>query len=78
MILSMIVDVLPQSENFWDRLGAGYYDINRNTRLDFDGSPAEARYRAERVRGVPSQEPQGAVSEEGITMQIEMHQKNTQ
>jgi hypothetical protein len=43
-----VIDVLPQSEKFWDRLGAGTYDINHNTRLDFEGSPAATRYRLER------------------------------
>ena len=54
-----------QSEKFWDRLGAGYYDINKNTRLDFDGSPAEARYRDARGGDVRAEESQGATAEEG-------------
>lgn len=46
-------------------LGAGYYDINKNTRLDFDGSPAEARIRNERGGDVSAEESQGSAAEEG-------------
>ncbi|WP_273703280.1 LPD38 domain-containing protein [Candidatus Accumulibacter vicinus] len=47
-----VIDVLPQSERFWDRLGAGNYDLYKNTTLDFEGSPAEARFRHARSAGI--------------------------
>jgi len=60
-----VIDVLPQSEKFWDRLGAGYYDINRNTRLDFDGSTASARSGNEGSRSVRGQESRGSAQASG-------------
>ena len=38
-----VIEALNQSEKFWDKQGAGYYDIYGNTNLEFDGSPSASR-----------------------------------
>lgn len=60
-----ILEAIPQSQGFWDKMGAGYYDVNRNTTLDWDTltggpeseAPAEAGQQAADTAGeVPAGE----------------------
>ncbi len=32
-----VIEALNQSQPFWDKMGAGYYDINKNTRIEYTG-----------------------------------------
>jgi hypothetical protein len=65
-----VVEALPQSQGFWDKMGAGYYDVNRNTTLDWNtlsrglaGEDAQAPREA--AGGSAERIPTGEVEELG-------------
>ncbi|WOB06453.1 LPD38 domain-containing protein [Piscinibacter gummiphilus] len=56
-----IIEALPQSQPFWDKVGAGYYDANRNTTLDWETLSRAAAEALARDDGEEAAQPAGAI-----------------
>lgn len=56
-----IIEALPQSQGFWDKVGAGYYDTNRNTTLDWKSFSRSSAGQAAAQAGREAAQPAGEI-----------------